>query len=815
MAATTSQLELTAVYLGERHRFANADGDVVVANCRIVGVAFGERPPEINGATTVTFRGEASDGELKFNATYRFFGKWSSYTNRRTGISETQFHFSSFTEAAPVERSGVVAYLQKYGEGCGIGKARAEKLFSEYGTDAVRVAREQPETVVASIAGVTLDGAQLLSQRLTANHHAESANIELVELFARRGLPKATARRAMELWGTAAAKVVRHDPYKLMRFRGCGFKKTDQMYLSLGLPPGRLKRQALCAWHAIAKATQDSGDTWTAASVAVTAIGRNIAGADPRPAEAIRLAVRAGILDTLRTDGIRGPFVDRAGQLWLSETTKARNERYIARHLAEAANEPPAWPEVPRVGVTEHQQEALSLATAGIIGILGGSPGTGKTFSAAAIIQAIIAEHGIDQVAACAPTGKAAVRLTEALAGYGIELRARTIHSTLGIDPLASKGDGWRFIHNERNPLKIRFLIVDEASMIDADLFAALLAARAKGTHVLIIGDVNQLLPVGHGAPLRDMIAAGLPYGELTEIRRNSGAIVQACAKMRDGEFFDVPEKVDIEAGDNLHLIRTSSPDAQTRAMRAAIAECRDSYGFDPVWDVQILAAVNAKSPLSRRELNKILQAELNTNPGSPNCPFRVGDKIVNTKNGYYNDADGGRDSDTGEFREYYVANGEIGRVLAIEEKSFIVALDTPERTVRVPRGKYDPKAADGGGSESTSDERGGVDNDKDDDRAPQTGCAWDLAYTLSVHKSQGSEFPVVIVMLDDYSGAKRVCDRAWLYTATSRAKKLCVLIGQEATARRMVRINRIMERKTFLRELYERERVRDLVESL
>lgn len=807
MAATPSQLELTAVYLGERFRFANADGDVVVADARIVQ---GERPPEINGAKIVTFRGEANDGELKFNATYRFFGRWSTYTNRRTQLTETQFHFSSFTEAAPVERSGIVAYLQKHGAGCGIGKARAEKLFEKFGQDAVRVAREQPEDV-SFLFSLPMGDCQELSRRLAANHRAESANIELVELFARRGLPKATARRAMELWGTAAAKVVRNDPYKLMRFRGCGFKKTDQMYLSLGLPPGRLKRQALCAWHAIAKATQDSGDTWTAASVAVVAINQNIAGADPRPAEAIKLAVRAEILDTLRTDGLRGPFVDRAGQLWLSETKKAKNERYIARHLAEAANELPAWPEVPRVGVTEHQQEALTLATAGVVGILGGSPGTGKTFSAAAIIQAIIAEHGVDQVAACAPTGKAAVRLTEALAGYGIDLRARTIHSTLGIDPLASKGDGWRFIHNERNSLKVRFLIVDEASMIDADLFAALLAARAKGTHVLIIGDVNQLLPVGHGAPLRDMIVAGLPYGELTEIRRNSGAIVQACAAMRDGRFFDVPDQVDIEAGANLHLIRESSPDAQIRAMRAAIAECRDSYGFDPIWDVQILAAVNAKSPLSRRELNKILQAELNQNPGLPNCPFRVGDKIVNTKNGYYNDAEGGRDEDTGEFREHYVANGEIGRVLSIEDKSFVVALDTPERTVRVPRGKYDPDA-DG---ESTSDERGGVDNDKDDDRAPQTGCAWDLAYALSVHKSQGSEFPVVIVMLDDYPGAKRVCDRAWLYTAVSRAKKLCVLIGQEATARRMVRVNRIMERKTFLRELYGRERVKDLVESL
>lgn len=816
MAATTQQVEITAVYLGERYRFVNADGDTIIADARIVR---GERPEGVNGK--VSIKVQVGESELAWQTTYRFHGRWASYTNRRTGETTPQFHATSFTESQPVERSGVVAYLVKHGEGCSIGKARAEKIADAWGDDAVRHCREFPSDVAAMFGGnVSLEQAERLAARLEKNAHAEACHIELTELLARRGFPQRTVQRAMELWGTAAPAVIRRDPYKLMTsgIRGCGFKKTDQMYLSLGLPPGRLKRQALCAWYAVAKAGEASGDTWTAASVAVAHIRNNIAGAEPKISEALRLAIRSGYLTTLRTDGLRGLFVNQAGQLWLAESRKAASERYVARHLANAAKESPRWPVIPTGSLSGHQQSELRAALRSVIAILAGSPGTGKTFCAAAVIQAIIATDGGDGIAACAPTGKAAVRLTEALAGYGIPLRARTIHSTLGV--LKNKRGGWSFAHNEHHPLPFRWLIVDEASMIDADLFSSLLAARAVGTHVLVIGDVNQLLPVGHGAPLRDMIVAGLPCGELTEIRRNSGMIVEACAAMRDGRRFATAagSSIDLAAAPERNLVHVPASDAEKQiALLRYMLGKAGGMGFDRVWDCQVLAAVNAKSPLSRRELNKTLQAELNASPAVAGSPFRLGDKIVNTKNGYFNDSSGERDEHTGEFVEHYVANGEIGRVVSIEEKSFVVALDTPERTVRVPRGKWSEKAADAASddesSESAVDEN--ATDDDADDRGPQTGCTFDLAYALSTHKSQGSEFPVVIVMLDDWPGAKRVCDRAWLYTAVSRAKKLCVLIGQESTARRMVRVNRIMERKTFLAELYKRERMADAMKEL
>jgi len=816
--AAFNQIEITAVFLGERFRFSNADGDTIIADAKIVD---GPRPEGVNGHASIKVA-VGDGGELDWKSTYRFFGRWSDYTNKRTGETTPQFHATSFTESVPLEESGVIAYLVRHGEGCGIGQERAKRLFAEHGPDAIRFCRESPVGVCSTFGNaISLEQSERLAARLQKNAHAEACSIELVQLLARRGFPKDTAHNAMELWGTAAPQVIRRDPYKLMTsgLRGCGFKRCDQMYLSLGLPPGRLKRQALCAWYAVAKAGEASGDTWTAASVAVTAIRRSVAGAEPKIAEALRLAIRSGYLTTIRTDGLRGPFVDQGGHLWLAESRKATNERYIARHLAAAANEQLDWPEIPSVGISDHQQEKLRDALRGVISILIGSPGTGKTFSAAAIIQAIIAEHGDGSIAACAPTGKAAVRLTESLNDYGIPLRARTIHSTLGVRKV--KGAGWSFMHNESHPLPFRWLIVDEPSMIDANLFSSLLAARAVGTHVLLLGDVNQLLPVGHGAPLRDLVATGMPYGELTEVRRNSGMIVEACAAMRDGRMPEVvrdrlapnnPER-------NLSHFQCNEPRQQIELLKATLDSLAQS-GFNRIWDIQVLAAVNKKSPLSRRDLNKLLQAELNPSPAIEGSPFRLADKIVNTKNGYFNDASGERDPDTGDFAEHYVANGEIGRVVAVEPKSIIVSLDTPERMIRVPRGKWTDKdadrdsATDGDGSDSAVDENA-ADGDTDNDRGPQTGCTFDLAYALSTHKSQGSEFPVVIVMLDDWPGAKRVCDRAWLYTAVSRAKKLCVLIGQEATARRMVRVNRIMERKTFLAELYKRNRMADVLKEL
>jgi exodeoxyribonuclease V alpha subunit len=441
--------------------------------------------------------------------------------------------------------------------------------------------------------------------------------------------------------------------------------------------------------------------------------------------------------------------------------------------------------------LSEHQAKHATHAFGrGSLGILGGSPGTGKTFTAAQVIRGMGQEIGYQHIACAAPTGKAAVRLTEAMQQYNIPLAATTIHSLLKVQ---SSDGGWSFAFNRANPLPHKAIIIDEASMIDTDLFCSLLAARARNTVVLVIGDVQQLPPVGHGAPLRDMIRSGcVPYGELREIRRNSGGIVQACADIRDGKPF--------QCAGNLELAACGTARQQKDAMLETIDQKAKLFGVDPVWGVQVLCAVNKKSELSRRELNKLLQHTLNPNPAIAGSPFRMRDKVICLKNSWLPlvevERAGGRmkviDNDPGaqtnEKGQVYVANGEMGQVVRVEPKYFHVQLTTPKRLVVVPRGKAEEAPEDPAG-----DEDGNV------EETSSTGCDWDLAYAISTHKSQGSEFSVAIVMIDESAGARRVCCKEWLYTSISRAKQCCVLVGKLSVAQSFCKRTAIDKRKTFL----------------
>lgn len=463
------------------------------------------------------------------------------------------------------------------------------------------------------------------------------------------------------------------------------------------------------------------------------------------------------------------------------------------------------WPEATGIGdLSDHQREQLANSLRARIGILAGSPGTGKTYTLARLVGRLIELVGPEAIAVCAPTGKAAVRITEALDGYGIRKSASTIHRLLGVGSRTA-GEGWGFVHDENNPLPQKWIIVDESSMIDTDLMASLLRACAKGTHLLLVGDVNQLPPVGHGAPLRDLIAAGVPCGELTKIERNWGAIVQACADIRDGQKWKTVSELDPDAGANLKLLPATNAAAAVETIVETIRKIRDRGLFDPIWGVQVIVAVNKKSELSRKDLNKRLQGELNPNGARIGSnPFRVGDKIVCLKNSLVpvsQDAppDANRDASDGKV---FVANGEQGRVVSVAEKLTTVAMDAPKRLIKIPRGTEN---GDGRQSERemAKDARRAANGEADEEEQASTGtgCSWDLAYAISCHKSQGSEFPVVIVALDEYPGARRVCSREWLYTAISRAKQICLLVGKRHIADGMCVQRAITKRKTFLKE--------------
>lgn len=783
-------VEITAVYLHETFR----SGEFAIAKSRPTGdsaKAWQERNGQpLFGDGLLTVKGEWDDGELREHAEYRFFGAWENHA--RYGWS---FACKTFVRAKPHGRAGVIRYLV---EAPHVGQAVATGLWDTFAGDAVRVLREQPAIAADAIAvhGFTPSKADEAAKYLDKLADLEGVTIELVDLLDKRGLPKNTACKAIQKWGNKAPEILKRNPYALMAFRGCGFTRADQLYLDMGHPPAKLKRQAFAAWHALA--ANADGHTWHAVEDACRGIASRVASANVDEAAALMLAKRGKLIATRR---------DAMGNLWVAESRKADAERRCAESIAAmmgSAGEL-AWPPAADLaGVSPHQSGKYSVATVGRIGLLTGTPGTGKTYTTAAAVKAIVAAYGAHAVAVSAPTGKAAVRVSDAMNSYGVSLTARTIHGLLKVEK-REEGDGWSFFHDEANPLPYRFVIIDEASMIDATLFASLLAACGKGSHLLLVGDPNQLPPVGHGAPLRDLIAAGLPCGELTEIQRNAGTIVRACAQIRQGQAFesDLYLDLDAEPPHNLKVL----PACTTPAAMAQLFHVFDAargQGLNPIWDCQVLCAVNARSPLSRRKLNEVLQSRLNPHGKGGGGPFRVGDKIVNTKNGFFTaDATDPQESPRADGK-LFVANGELACVESVEGNTFVARLANPTRVIKVFRGKQSDNgdgAADGAGDVDPADAK------KLADAAPRTGCTWDLGYALSTHKSQGSEWPIVAVMIDEYPGAKMVCSRQWIYTAISRAKRACLLIGNKATALGFCRRDALWQRKTFLAERIAEER--------
>lgn len=348
-----------------------------------------------------------------------------------------------------------------------------------------------------------------------------------------------------------------------------------------------------------------------------------------------------------------------------------------------------------------------------------------------------------ERVAVCCPTGKAAVRCTEQLRRAGVILEAKTIHRTLKVTRSGYDGSGWGFMHNEFFKLPFDRIIVDEVSMLDTCLGASFFSAVPDHAHVLLVGDPYQLAPVGHGAPLRDLIAAGIPNGHLEKIWRNSGLIVRGCHSILDGQPIQFAKTPNEATGDNLVHVDTGSPSLNRNRILSMLENCPSKY--DPVWDVQILVTVNKSGPLSRESLNTLLQDKLNPNGArSPYHRFRVRDKIICTSNSWL-PVDGG-DPKQVEF----VANGEMGIVQWVSDRRVGLLFFGPMRHVVFPLQEQD--------NEMIGD--------------------IDLGYAITVHKSQGSQFPVTIMVVDNNAAARWVASRELYYTGLSRAEKLCFVVG-------------------------------------
>jgi hypothetical protein len=862
-----STLEIIARYQGERMRWPIDDpespGDFTLIGLAAVCEQSREicKSAGIDTDEPVTIKGIANDEELERNGSYRFFGSFSYYTNRRTGDREKQFHFRSFTRHVPHDPDGLADYLTAAGKGNGIGHRKAMALVRAFGCESVLSKCKDDIAAVMAETGIKEEQAKAFAELLRARQATENSTLEVERILAKKKFPRALTRKLIKTWGAEAPQRIHDDPFSLMQFRGVGFLLADRLWIDLGKDPAAIRRQAAYIWHEVH--TSRDGHAWHDVETIAVKLRRAI-GAKASPRDAILAGKEIfakspnefGAIATARSDS-SGRYDPKGGKVWVADGKDEESERWVADLVSAAVTEvrpvyyyrqddpqptaakildsarcqrcyrpltapeihvlhgrpygptcithvdprdtaeivsqeewnerneinpqeaSPAklvsvpevslWPDESEIeGISDHQREQIGKSLTARVGLLGGSPGTGKTYTIAALIKAI-AKSGrvpLDQIAIGAPTGKAAVRLTESLHACGLSVYARTWHSLLGV---AKAGDGeseeWGFVHGLKQPWSYRVIIGDETSMVPAGLMASILKARPNGCHALFVGDANQLAPVGVGAPFRDFIGAGLAYGELREIKRNSGGIVEACADIRDQRPWAANY---CDPGQNLWITGDRTPASQIARILSLIENCPG----DPVWDCQVLTAVNQRSELSREVLNHILQDRLNPNPPVEGTDFRIGDKVVCLSNGGYDPTD-----DTESDGQIYVANGEIGRVREIMPGRMIVTLESGERdkSIVILRG---PKSTEGDAT---------------------NGCPWDLAYAMSVHKYQGSEQKTVIGVLDNYFGAKMLCDRAWIYTLISRAKHFCQLIGTKETAELFCKVSRMHLRKTFL----------------
>lgn len=737
--------------------------------------------------------GPAAAEQFTRGQLYRFHGRWSD------GKFGPEFKFTTVTLDAPLSRSAVVKYLS---DTCrNVGKVTAERLFDKFGQDAVRMLREEPRTVADS-GVIGKDQAEEAARDLERFAHLERTRVELFGLFAGRGFPGSLIPRAIATWGVRAPEVIRQDPFRMLvkKLPGCGWKRCDKMYLDLRLNPSAVKRQALAAWAAMKD--DRTGSTWLDAKDVVSEVLKAIPTADP--IHALQVLIRAGWA-RVRRDG---------DERYVTLRERADAEQRIADNVRRLMRSPSLWPaEILTTRAdgdglpSEHQGHELRSATAGAVGCFVGGPGTGKTHSLSFLLAQVIAEHGPAAVAVCAPTGKAAVRAGESLRSRKLDIRATTIHQLLEIGRNGHDGDGWGFERNRDNPLDLRFLVVDESSMIDAGLLADLLDAVPDGANVLLVGDPYQLPPVGHGAPLRDLLAGPVPAGELTETRRNSGAIVRGCADIKAGLPVTFPERVDLDAEDKLNLRLIECGQNESRAVLEDVLDQVAALGFDRAWETQVIVPLNDKSDLSRKHLNERLGGLLNPDGrAAKGNPFKVGDKIICLRNtrlktvvpvaGRFGDPAMAQDAanyqPAGSSRdpsaEWYTANGEIGRVVAVSERHTVARFggqDVP--LVQITTGKRRPAEGEDGAEQSA----GGA-------------ADFDHAWAITVHRSQGSEWPCVICPIDD--AGSMIADGNFWYTGISRARSLCVLIGPRGVFDRQVKRQALVRRRTFLTELLRTE---------
>lgn len=680
----------------------------------------------------------------------KVYGKWVH--NPKYG---KQFSVSSYEKVMPADEASIRRYLAS-GAIKGIGPKTAQKIVDLYGSDSFDVIENHSEWL-AEIPGITPKKAAAIGEAFR-----ESSGMRGTMMFFREYFGSALTMKIYKKWGSRSVELAKQNPYILCEeIEGIGFERADDMARELGFSRDGIDRVCSGLIYMMKYRISQSGHACLPEEKVLGA-GAKLLGVDVSTIkEALSELYRQGRACSVVYDGIK----------FIYETESYESEKYIAQKLllldkmcaTVSASDMEGFirKEELKGGISYAplQKRAISAALESGVMILTGGPGTGKTTVIRALIG-IFESMGFD-VALAAPTGRAANRMSEATAR-----EARTVHRLLEMD-FTSSTHG-TFLRDENNLLDEEVIIVDEASMIDQSLMCALLKAIKPGARLVIIGDSDQLPSVGAGNVLRDIIDSGrFSTVRLNEIFRQASEslIVTNAHRINNGEM---PE-LDAKDKDFFFLPRTSDPQIAMTVADLCKNRLPRAYGAEMSANTQVISP-SRRGEAGTENLNVLLQQALNPSVfGKKEYKyrqnvFRQGDRVMQTKNNY--DLEWEREDGT---NGNGVFNGDIGSVYDINfgEQTMEIVFD--DKSV-----KYDLSALD----------------------------ELEHAYAITVHKSQGSEYPIVIIPA--YRAPEMLLTRNMLYTAVTRAQNKVIIVGERDIVAKMVANNRQSLRYTGLARLLE-----------
>lgn len=673
--------------------------------------------------------------------TLKLTGEWIQHN--RYG---EQFKVEAFETIAPATLTGIEKYL---GSGLikGIGPIFARRLVEAFDIDTLRIIEEEPSRLL------TVDGiGEVRLQRIRIAWEEQKEIREVMIFLQGHGVSSAYAAKIFKTYGKSSIAIVQENPYRLAKdIYGIGFKTADRIAQAIGIEPHSPLRVEAGVIHALNELAGEGHvyyplDGLTKASAGILEVDEDLV---TQAVERLRHEERA-----VCEPGPQGVAVYLAS-LYAAEEGVTR--RLLA--LAEEGDAPPAdidierailWAEqVNKLRLAEQQKEAIREALIRKVLVITGGPGTGKTTILRCILQILEKKHR--RMLLCSPTGRAAKRMSEATGR-----QAKTIHRLLEFSPK----DG-RFKRDQHRPLEADLVIVDEASMIDVVLMNSLLKAIPVGAGLILVGDVDQLPSVGPGAVLRDIIASGLVQViRLSEIFRQAreSQIVVNAHRINHGDLPYCTDWESREQGDCYLLAKNEAEEVQAAILELASSGLPQRHRVDPLEELQILSPMQ-KGPIGVMQLNQALQALLN--PSGPELLragrlYRLGDRVMQIRNNYEKD----------------VYNGDIGRIVKLDLEDREVAVRFDDRQVTYDFNELDELV---------------------------------LAYAVTIHKSQGSEYPVVVIPV--HTAHYVMLQRNLLYTALTRGKRLVVLVGTKKAIAIAVKNHKIQLRYTGLVDRLQRGR--------